>query len=372
MKRVVCLIPLFLLLSLLIRADAYAERQRIQAIGIPLADHYSGIVAYEKYRQQMQYADYQIKLLPGPELVRSYFNSEPDADIAFLVAPMVMDMFAENPNFRWVSLIHRDGTALAINDLLNRYVDLPFDRTERLPDEKIAQAIRVFKKEFGRPVEIAIPSFLATHTTILYKYLKDQKMTFGYNRSDDVDVVLQRVKPPQSPLFLRKKSSRAQSAAFVQSLPWAEVVESNGFGVVGWYSKDVMHHEKGHVECIVIAKDKSIREKQQALQEVIKYIHLAGHDIESARRNGGKEMDEIIQMVRKHIPAHSKEAIIQSLRAEFNVINYNNLNVDDNAKSSFREIMNLAFEAGFIKQKIDINALVDDNFSTHIIIRKGL
>lgn len=372
MNRVMCLIPVFLLLSLFIAADGYAERQRIHAIGIPLADHYAGIVAYEKYRQQMQYADYQIDLLPGPELVRAYFNSEPDADIAFLVSPMVMDMFAEKPDFRWVSLMHRDGTALAINDFLNSYVDLPFDRKERLPDGIIASAIRDYKEDFGRPVEIAIPSFLATHTTILYKYLKEHKMTFGYNRSDDVDVVLKMVKPPNSPVFLRKNSSRAKSAAFVQSLPWAEVVEIGGSGVVGWYSKDVMHHKNGHVECIVIAKDKVIHEKRKALQEVIKYIHMAGRDIESARLNGGKEMDDVVQIVRKHMPSHSKEAIIQSLCADLHVINYNNLNVDSHAKESLRHIMNLAFEAGFIEKKIDINEMSDDSFNTDIINRKGL
>ena len=71
-------------------------------------------------------------------------------------------------------------------------------------------------------------------------------------------------------------------------------------------------------------------------------------------------------MVRRHIPSHKPEAIRQSLRKDLDVINYQNLNVDANAQNSFREIMELAYEAGFIKQKIDIDKLTDESFSTEI------
>ncbi len=357
-----------LLLWPLLGSSAPAERQRILAITIPLADHYAGIVAYEKYRERMEFADYQLKMLPGPGLVRAYFRSEPDADIAFNVSPMVMDMFAKQPDFRWVSLIHRDGNALAINDVLNRQANLPADRLARRADATVAEAISQFKQQQGKPIEIGIPSPLATHTTILYKYLKKHGRTFSFNSRGDADVVLKVIKPPKSPLFLKKKAARSQPAAFEQSLPWAEVVESGGFGKVGWYSKDVMQHEHGHVECIIIAKDSVIANKRAALQEVVEYIHQAGRDIELARQHGGQPLEEIVAMIRKHIPAHSREAIIQSLRSDLNVINYQNLNVDDNAKRSFHEIMELAHEAGFIQRRIDIDQLADGSFSTQTTI----
>lgn len=357
------------LLAVLLNAPgALAERQPIKAIGIPLADHYAGIVAYEKYRDRMQHADYQLLILPGPHLVRTYFRSEPDADIAFNVSPMVMDMFAEKADFRWVSLIHRDGNALVINNLMNRKAALPADRKMRLPDARIANAFDAFRQEMGQPVEIAIPHPLATHTSILYKYLRDQNKSFGFRQDGKTDVVLRKVKPPKSPVYLKMMAARSRPAAFEQSLPWAEVVVSGGFGHIGWYSKDVMRHEHGHVECIIIAKDAVIRDKQGALREVVHYIHQAGRDIEAARREGGPAMDEIVAMVRRHIPAHTREDIIQSLRPDLNVINYLNLNVDDNAKASFREIMELALEAGFIKQRIDIDALADESFASDITI----
>lgn len=354
---------MLLLISFCVQAD---ERVRIKAVGIPLADHYAGIVAYEKYRHEMKYADYQLLILPGPNLVRAYFRSEPDADIAFNVSPMVMDMFANNPDFRWVSLIHRDGNALAINEAMNKYVNLDMDRKKRLPDSKIANAISQYKQETGTPLEIAIPHPLATHTTILYKYLKDHGKTFGLHNQDNTDVTLRVVKPADAPLFIKKQSARSKPAIFEQSLPWAELVETNHYGYVGWYSKDVMQHELGHVECIIIAKNDVIAQKNKALKEVIHFIHKAGRDIEHARHKGGDHLDEIIQMVQRHIPQHSKEAIIESLRPDINAINYLNLNVDDNSKNSFREIMELAHEAKLIKQTIDIEQLADEQFSTTI------
>ena len=57
---------------------------------------------------------------------------------------------------------------------------------------------------------------------------------------------------------------------------------------------------------------------------------------------------------------------MESLRPDLMVINYKNLNIDKEAKESFRKIMDLAFEARFVKRKIDIEALADESFSTGI------
>lgn len=366
MKQNLCLFTLIVLfMGGICLSNSFAqERVPITAIGIPLADHYAGIVAYEKYRNHMVFAEFKIKLLPGPDLVRAYFFSEPDADIAFNVCPMVMEMFARKPIFRWISLIHRDGNALTLNNLLKEQVHLPIDKRSRLPDGKIVNAIKNYKRESGEPVRMGIPSILSTHAAILYKYLRDNKLSFGFRRGEDVDVILDLVKPPKSPVYLKRQEARGRLAAFEQSLPWPEVAESRGIGRISWYSRDVLNHEHGHVECIIIAKNQIIREKREALQEVIYYIHQAGRDIEVARRKGGQVLEDIITMIRRHIPEHTGEAIAQSLRPDLNVINYLHLNVDGNAKESLREIMDLAHGAGFIKQKIDIELMADESFNT--------
>lgn len=350
------------------------NKQTIKAIFIPLADHYAGIIAYEKYRNQMKYADYQIERMKSWPLLRAYFMSG-EVDIAYIICPQAMDMFREKPNFRWVSLMHRDGNALAINDLINAEVNLAPKRKDRKPDAKVAKAFAKMKDKHGHPTECGVPHLQATHTVVLYKYLKDYGMTLGLGKGRGKDVIVIEVPPSKSPAFIKKKNSRAQPASFEQSLPWADVVETKNFGHVAWYSKDVMPWPNGHVECIVIATDECIKNKREALKEVIYYIHKAGMDIEAARidaqnteKNDSPEMVAITNMIRKHIPEHNQEAIVQSLRLDLNVINYRNLNID---KAGLKQIMDLAVEGGILKKLINIEKFADDSFATEITVHKG-
>ena len=366
MARIVSM-RIFLLIFVIVINIFAQEKMRIKALAIPLADHYPAIVAYEKYKNQMQYAEYDLLILNGPNLVRSYFYSYDDADVALNVSPMVMDMFAHKPNFRWISLIHRDGNALAINDTMNQEVKLHPEKSKRLPDEKIAQAFSDLKMKNSEIVHIAIPSLLATHTTILYKYLKEHNKTMSLYKYDNPDVLLKIVKPPKSPMFLQSQTTLSHPAALEQSMPWPEIANANSHGHIAWYSKDVMQTKHGHVECIVIAKDEAIQNKRKALEEFVYFLHKAGRDIEAARAQGGEALEEIVQIIRKHIPAHSRASIQETLRIDINAINYKNLNIDAEVKRNFAEIMDLAYEAKFIKTKIDIDALVDDSFQTEFI-----
>lgn len=342
---------------------AYAQmKQTINAIYIPLADHYAGIIAYEKYRDKMNYADYQIERMKTWPLLKARFLSG-KVDLAYIMCPLAMDMFRKKSNFRWVGLMHRDGSALAINEMLNDYVNLPKERAKRHPDEKVAMALLKAKQKLGRPTECGVPHLMATHTVVLYKYLKDHGLKLGLDYVGNNDVIAIEVPPSNALLFIKKKNSRAIPASFEQSLPWADVVETQEFGYVAWYSKDILQWPNGHVECITIATDNSIKNKRKALQEVIYYIHKAGLDIETARKEGGVKMKVITNMIRKHIPEHNELAIIQSLRIDLNVINYLNLNID---KAGLKQIMDLAVEGGILREPINIDDFTDESFSTEI------
>ncbi len=339
------------------------ERTPIKAIYIPVADHYAGIVAYEKYRNEMQYADYQVERMKSWPLLRAYFETG-EVDLAFVMGPLAMDMFLEQENFRWVGLMHRDGNALAINDKLNVDVRLHLDRSRRKPDPAVAKALVKAKEETGRPVLVGVPHLKATHTVVLYKYLKEQNLRLGLDSSAATDVMAIQVAPLKSPSFLRKNNGRGIGAAFEQSLPWADVVETQGYGHVAWYSKDVLIWPPyGHVECIIVATDAAIASKRKPVHEVIDYIHRAGQDLEKARSKSGPAMEAISKMIRHHIPEHNEEAIAQSLRTDLNVINYRHLNVD---KAGLRQIMDLAVEGGIIKEPINIDDFADDTFASRI------
>ena len=343
-------------------ANAESGKETIHALFIPLADHYAAIVAYEKYRLHMEHADFRLERIDGPWLVRTRFR-EPDVDMAFEVAPMAMDMFREQPDFRWIGLLHRDGNALAVNELLDSYIGLPLERDRRLPNRRIANGLRKARADHDRALEIAVPHPQATHTAVLYKFLKDHGLTLGLGYGPDRDVIGVRVRPPKAPSFIKRMSSRGTPAGFEQSLPWADVVETEGLGRIAWYSKDVLNWPNGHVECVILAKDQAIEGKAEAVREVVHYIHRSGMDIEQARRAGGTALEEIIAMIRRHIPEHTAKAIRESLRPDLNVINYRHLNVD---KGGMRQIMELSVEAGMIPGGVDIDRFADERFATRL------
>lgn len=341
-----------------------SQKQAIKAVYIPLADHYPGVVAYEKYRHVMKHADFQMEKMSSWDRLRAAFE-DGLADVAFVMSPLAMEMYSRRQNFRWVSLLHRDGNALAVNERLHRRLQLSPQRKHRKPDPQLAKAIVEAFREERSPLLCGVPDLLSTHAVVLYKYLKDNgvDMHMGYGAQHPLIAIT--VPPPKTPLFLKQEAVRHRSALFEQSLPWADVVETQGYGHVVWYSKDVIPWEHGHVECIVVARDETIAQKKEALKEVIHYLHLAGRDIEEARESGGRSLEEMSALIRRHIPEHNQEAIVQSLRADLGVINYKNLNIDHDG---LRQIMNIALEAGILKRGIDIQAFADPQFSTSITV----
>ena len=354
------LLGLMILWVICFNAAGATNRLTIKALYIPLADHYASIVAYERYRSQMIHADFKLEQMKNWDLLRAYFLDD-HADIAFVMSPLAMDMFQQKPEFRWIGLMHRDGSAMAINDLLNDQVQLAPSRADRKPDSSLAKALTTNYLTRGRPTEIGMPHLLATHSVVLYQYLNQQGVSLTLKPNRPAPVLLIPIAPPKSPAYIKGLSNRAEPAAFVQSLPWADVVETGGFGHVAWYSKDVLPWPEGHVECIVLAQDRTIAEKFAATQEVMKYIQQAGRDIEIARTTGGQPLDKIIQLIRKHIPAHTSEAIQASLDPNLRVINYNYLNID---KDGLKQVMDLAVEGGFLKTAVDINSFSDARFGT--------
>lgn len=337
-----------------------SQKKVIKALYIPLADHYAALVAFERYRNKMQLADFQLQKMKNWDLLRAYFQSG-EVDMAYVMSPLAISMFHDKPHFRWIGLMHRDGNALAINGMLNKEVQLPASRSARIPDAKVAEALFKAYKSTGRPTEIAMPHLLSTHTVVLYQYLKKNQLKLALKPHQAGEVLAVTVSPPKSPAFILGKNNRATPAAFEQSLPWADVVETRGSGHVAWYSKDVVSWPNGHVECIALATDKAIKDKFDAVKEVMHYIHKAGADIEQARVDGGAALEEIVSIIRKHIPAHSQQAIIASLSPELRVINYQHLNVD---KLGLQQIMDLAIEAGILKQAINIDTFADERFAS--------
>lgn len=331
---------LLLLTLILPLCGEAATKEKIHALFVPLADHYAAaVVAHARYASQMQKCDYSVEMMQSWPSLRGKFQSG-QADAAFIIGTLAMHMFAEQPNFRCVSLVHRDGNALALNEVFLKKVNLPPNRVDRKPTPDVAKAMADWKKDTGAPSVCGVPALESTHTVVLYKYLKDHGLKLAVGEGEG-DVLAKAVAPPKSPEFLQQEAKGGRAASFEQSLPWADVVETGGFGKVAWYSKDIIKWPHGHVECIMIANNEAIARKREALKELVHYIHKAGQDIDQARAQGGQALEEIAVLINKYIPTHSVEAVKQSLSAELGVINYSNLSPE---KAGIKHIMDLAVE----------------------------
>lgn len=342
--------------------SAAQGREKIHALYIPLADHYAAaVIAHARYASKMVKAHYTIEMMDSwPSLQGKFFAGQ--ADVAFVIGPLAMHMFAQKPTFRFVSLAHRDGNALAVNEIFEKRLRLAPDRKDRKPSGDVAEAMAAVRRETGQPSVCGVPSLFSTHAVVMYKYLKEYGKTLVVGEGDG-DVVIKAVPPPRSPAFLKEQAKAGKAASFEQSLPWADVVETGGFGKVAWYSKDVLKWPNGHVECIMIASDNAIKNKREVLEEVIQYIHQAGRDIDAARASGGAALEAIAKTVNQYIPAHTVDAVMQSLRADLGVINYSNLNPD---QAGLKYIMDLAVEGRILEKPIDVAAFTDEQFATKI------
>ncbi len=337
-------------------AEDGQERAPIKALYMPLADHYSGILAHALYADKMVEADFEVERMPSWRLLRAAFL-EGRADMAFIICPEALHMFSESPTFRWVGLLHRDGNQLIINRELADHIELKADPKDRKPDGQVAEWLLQGMHSSNEKVYCGLPAPRATHSVIVYKYLRDHGLKMGTTRlSTEGTVTTEIVRPIEATAYMRKLNNRGEMACTQQSLPWGDIIEERGDGKIAWYSKDVLVWPKGHVECIVIASDKALREKSEAVQEVIQAINQAGKDLETARKGDDALMERLVNLIQEDIPEHSRTAILSAIDVHRAGISYENLSLDDNAIGSLREIMSLAIEAGILEEYVDLDS----------------
>lgn len=353
------LILCFIHFCLVFSCKLHAERVKVNALYIPLADHYAAIVAFEKYADQMQYADFSMQQMKNWDLLKAKFL-EGETEIAFAMAPLALNMFTERPIFKWIGLMHRDGNGLAINNELASQLGLSLNHDERHPNLDLAQVIKS-KINKGQRILIGVPHIQSSHAVILFHFFKNNDLFLSFKPNFDDQFLAIAVNPAQSPNFLRANNNLNQPAAIEQSLPWVNVAESQNVGTVAWYSKDVLNTPTGHVECIALATNSALENKSMAVKEVFLMIQKAGKYIEEARNGDLKKLNEIIKIVQKHIPAHTAEAIKLSLDPTLRIINYEHLEID---KPGLKLMMNLALESGTIATPVDINEFAAKDYDS--------
>lgn len=305
---------LWSLLSTLSPCTAGAREQRdkitINVGYLPITDHL--ILPVSHAIDSNHYKDINVRL----HLCRSWDEVLGKMDIgllnaAFLLAPLAMHTFQEK-NLQCVMLGHRDGSVIAASPGINSAEEL-----HRVP--------------------IGIPHQRSTHTALIYKYFKDHGIT------DHHDLQLKKIAPPMTVKELRSGVIKAYSVAE----PWGIRGVSGGVVKILEYSKNII---PDHACCLLMVQKHFLWRQKEAMTEWVESLQKAGELIQQDPQKAAE-----FQAPYMH---HEVDDILQVLDRK--VISYSSLAPD---RKTLQTIHDLAFEAGLIHDRMDMQSFIDPRFA---------
>ena len=261
-------------------------------------------------------AEYE-KYSGWPELKESFMAGKVRA--AYLLAPMVMDLVESGVKAKIVSLGHRSGAVIMVR------TDSPVKTIRDL-----------------RGKRVAIPSRFAVDHLFVRRMLKEHGMTVR-------DVELVEMAPPEMPAALYAR----QVDAYATGEPFGAVAEVAGYARPLYMTRDKW---PSYVCCVLTVHQDLIDRERPMVQQIVSHVMSAGAWLETAQANrnlaadiaaGPGVFNQRVDVL-KHVLSNPRDRVtyadLRLIRAE----------MDD--------LMEAAFEAGIIRQRIEYERYVDERF----------
>jgi NitT/TauT family transport system substrate-binding protein len=239
--------------------------------------------------------------------------------VAYMLAPLVMDLAGEGLPVKIVALGHRSGAVIMVRS------DSPY---------------RSFQDLKGKLV--AIPSRFAVDYLYLRKMVRRAGMT-----ERDIEIV--EMPPPDMPSALYAKSVDA----YATGEPFGAVAQRAGYARLLSMTRDEWPL---YMCCVLTVRDELVRQNRPLVQQLVDHVLGAGQWLDRA-------------------PAHRNQAIEIAARREYfnqdvNVLRFVMENPSDRVtygdlrmvKSEFEEMMELSLEAGTMRQRVPYEKYVDESF----------
>lgn len=218
---------------------------------LPILDHL--ILPVAEYNQNSQFRNFKLKnreFLSWDGINQSLINGELDA--AFLLAPLVIELFRQKHSHKVILLGHREGQVLItipeiedIYDLKNKTIHLPhkFSTHHIL----LAQAFNSEKMNLQ----------------------KDAKIVFGY---DNIKMAADE---------LEKKTTDA----YILAEPMGTEAVKRKVGKILTLSQEILPH---HVDCVLVVQNKLIEKNPEVVQELVDNFVSAGAFINAYPRQAAE------------------------------------------------------------------------------------
>lgn len=293
---------------------------------LPILDHLTLLVSHAQDNKTFQHVEIQPKMFKSWDRLTDALKTE-SIDAAFILSPLAMDLFDHGLPIQTILLGHRNGSAITVRK------ELPIDSSTDLKGKTIA-----------------IPHAQSTHRVLLNKYLTDAHLSLS-------EVTMQ-VIPPVEMLdaLLTKKID-----GFIVAEPFGARAQSQGIGKIFILTKDILNH---HIDCILVIRQKMIKNVSQAIQEWVESLIRAGQWIEQDKlKQGSQRVAQLIAY--KYLP-YAENILIEALQHPQDRISFDDLEpqLDD-----FQKIMELSIQAGILNNQIDLKKFVNNVFYLDTILR---
>ncbi len=252
-----------------------------------------------------------------PEIKESVIGGHLPA--TFMLAPLAMALVEQGVPVKIVYLGHRDGTALMV--------------------QKDSDILTV--KDL-RGKRVAIPNRYSNQNLLLRKALADQGMSI-----EDVEIL--EMPPPDMPAALYSKAVDG----ITSGEPFMAQTEMDGYGRVLYQAKDIW---PDFISCVLVVSQKTINEHPEWVQRLVDGIARSGLWLEG----GMDHRMRAAQAVATGYYNQEPRLLSFVLSKPPDRVKYSKLRL---ARADFDQIVNMAFEAGILKRKLEFEEYADIRFS---------
>ena len=249
-----------------------------------------------------------------------------DIDGAFLPAPMAMDLFAAGLDIRILMFAHRSGSIIVKNR---------------------AAGINTIADFKGKTV--LIPSELSIQNMLLHRLLSSAGLKFSTHDDVNADVMREGVNPFLMTEMLINDDD-GDIAGFAVAGPFGNKAVLDGIAAQVCASQSLW---KDHPCCVFVLKSSFIEQCPELVKEIISLFTQTGQFIKDTKK------DDIISMAH-HFLDQEKEVIRHALLKTGIRFNPSLLIPDIEALAIIQNYMTDSM--GVLKNKIDLNHLVDNSF----------
>lgn len=317
---------------------------KLRAVHIQITDHLTlGILKHQIATGEVtpQHFVLETQCLPGWNPVQEHIETGM-ADVAFVLAPLAMDLFAFDTPIRMVSLAHVNGTGFIHN---SNFHTIGYDSP----------------KDFYKWKVINIPHKMSVHHMLAHKYLNQLGLKAGLpEKGRPVNVRFEVVPPIQMPAIMKEKE---HVGGFIVAEPIASLAVSKSIGGRQFNSgaPDIW---EDHPCCIVAMRKEFIDEFPEAAEEFTRLIINAGHFIEEHTGQSAEIGVSFLDPMKK---LELNADIVKGVLTQSHGIRFNKLYPDIDKLNALQEYMYYQMNAGRL---IALEEFIDFRFIDEVLKKK--